>query len=101
MIVQDLFDIFAQRACSHEGKLQVELAQLKHLATRLVRRKTGLDQQKARLALRGPGETQLETDRKFDQSTYCLQLQNRLEKVAKQRQQNRQPRQNPLSLQFH
>ena len=57
-----ILDIFAQRARSHEGKLQVELAQLKHLSTRLVRRKTGLDQQKGAVGLRGPGETQLETD---------------------------------------
>ena len=54
-----ILDIFAQRARSHEGKLQVELAQLKHLSTRLVRRKTGLDQQKGAVGLRGPGETQL------------------------------------------
>ena len=53
-----ILDIFAQRARSHEGKLQVELAQLKHLSTRLVRRKTGLDQQKGAVGLRGPGETQ-------------------------------------------
>ena len=60
-----ILDIFAQRARSHEGKLQVELAQLKHLSTRLVRRKTGLDQQKGAVGLRGPGETQLETDRRL------------------------------------
>ncbi|OZN25838.1 GTPase HflX [Actinobacillus seminis] len=87
-----ILDIFAQRARSHEGKLQVELAQLKHLATRLVRRKTGLDQQKGAVGLRGPGETQLETDRRLIK-VRIAQLQNRLEKVAKQRQQNRQPRQ--------
>ncbi|MDG2953203.1 GTPase HflX [Bisgaard Taxon 10/6] len=87
-----ILDIFAQRARSHEGKLQVELAQLKHLATRLVRRKTGLDQQKGAVGLRGPGETQLETDRRLIR-VRIAQLQNRLEKVSKQRNQNRQTRQ--------
>lgn len=87
-----ILDIFAQRARSHEGKLQVELAQLKHLATRLVRRKTGLDQQKGAVGLRGPGETQLETDRRLIK-VRIAQLQNRLEKVVKQRNQNRQTRQ--------
>ncbi|MDG2948898.1 GTPase HflX [Bisgaard Taxon 10/6] len=87
-----ILDIFAQRARSHEGKLQVELAQLKHLATRLVRRKTGLDQQKGAIGLRGPGETQLETDRRLIR-VRIAQLQNRLEKVSKQRNQNRQTRQ--------
>ncbi|WP_439258920.1 ribosome rescue GTPase HflX [Lonepinella sp. BR2930] len=87
-----ILDIFAQRARSHEGKLQVELAQLKHLYTRLIRRKTGLDQQKGAVGLRGPGETQLETDRRLIK-VRLAQLQNRLEKVAKQRNQNRQTRQ--------
>ncbi|MDD7544229.1 ribosome rescue GTPase HflX [Actinobacillus porcinus] len=87
-----ILDIFAQRARSHEGKLQVELAQLKNLATRLVRRKTGLDQQKGAVGLRGPGETQLETDRRLIK-VRIAQLQNRLERVAKQRNQNRQTRQ--------
>ncbi|MDU8924264.1 ribosome rescue GTPase HflX [Pasteurellaceae bacterium LIM206] len=87
-----ILDIFAQRARSHEGKLQVELAQLKHLSTRLVRRKTGLDQQKGAVGLRGPGETQLETDRRLIK-VRITQLQNRLTKVEKQRQQNRQTRQ--------
>lgn len=87
-----ILDIFAQRARSHEGKLQVELAQLKHLATRLVRRKTGLDQQKGAVGLRGPGETQLETDRRLIK-VRIAQLQNRLAKVEKQRNQNRQTRQ--------
>ena len=87
-----ILDIFAQRARSHEGKLQVELAQLKHLSTRLVRRKTGLDQQKGAVGLRGPGETQLETDRRLIK-VRIIQLQSRLEKVAKQRNQNRQTRQ--------
>ena len=87
-----ILDIFAQRARSHEGKLQVELAQLKHLFTRLVRRKTGLDQQKGAVGLRGPGETQLEPDRRLIK-VRINQLQSRLEKVAKQRNQNRQTRQ--------
>ncbi|OOF87038.1 ribosome rescue GTPase HflX [Rodentibacter ratti] len=87
-----ILDIFAQRARSHEGKLQVELAQLKHLATRLVRRKTGLDQQKGAVGLRGPGETQLETDRRLIK-VRISQLQNRLAKVERQRNQNRQTRQ--------
>ena len=87
-----ILDIFAQRARSHEGKLQVELAQLKHLSTRLVRRKTGLDQQKGAVGLRGPGETQLETDRRLIK-VRIAQLQNRLAKVEKQRNQNRQTRQ--------
>ncbi|PJG85168.1 ribosome rescue GTPase HflX [Conservatibacter flavescens] len=87
-----ILDIFAQRARSHEGKLQVELAQLKHLASRLVRRKTSLDQQKGAVGLRGPGETQLETDRRLIK-VRITQLQNRLEKVNKQRHQNRHTRQ--------
>ena len=87
-----ILDIFAQRARSHEGKLQVELAQLNHLAARLVRRKTGLDQQKGAVGLRGPGETQLETDRRLIK-VRIAQLQNRLAKVEKQRRQNRQTRQ--------
>lgn len=86
-----ILDIFAQRARSHEGKLQVELAQLKHLSTRLVRRKIGLDQQKGAVGLRGPGETQLESDRRLIK-VRINQLQNRLNKVAKQRNQNRQTR---------
>ena len=60
-----ILDIFAQRAKSHEGKLQVELAQLDHLATRLVRGWTHLERQKGGIGLRGPGETQLETDRRL------------------------------------
>lgn len=87
-----ILDIFAQRARSHEGKLQVELAQLQHLSTRLVRRKTGLDQQKGAVGLRGPGETQLETDRRLIK-VRLAQLQSKLEKVEKQRRQNRQTRQ--------
>jgi len=88
-----ILDIFAQRARSHEGKLQVELAQLKHLATRLVRRLGNQDQQKGgAVGLRGPGETQLETDRRLIK-VRIQQLQNRLAKVSKQREQNRKTRQ--------
>ncbi|MGQ0286069.1 ribosome rescue GTPase HflX [Pasteurellaceae bacterium 22721_9_1] len=87
-----ILDIFALRARSHEGKLQVELAQLKYLSSSLVRRKTGLDQQKGAVGLRGPGETQLETDRRLIK-VRIAQLQSRLEKVTKQRNQNRQTRQ--------
>jgi len=60
-----ILDIFAQRARSHEGKLQVELAQLEHLSTRLVRGWTHLERQKGGIGMRGPGETQLETDRRL------------------------------------
>ena len=60
-----ILDIFAQRAQSHEGKIQVELAQLQHLATRLVRGWTHLERQRGGIGLRGPGETQLETDRRL------------------------------------
>ncbi|MBB5393569.1 MULTISPECIES: GTPase HflX [unclassified Herbaspirillum] len=60
-----ILDIFAQRAKSHEGKVQVELAQLQHLATRLIRGWTHLERQKGGIGLRGPGETQLETDRRL------------------------------------
>lgn len=88
-----ILDIFAQRARSHEGKLQVELAQLRHLSTRLVRRVTNQDQQKGgSVGLRGPGETQLETDRRLIK-VRIQQLLNRLEKVNKQRNQNRKTRQ--------
>lgn len=87
-----ILDIFAQRARSYEGKLQVELAQLKYLSTHLIGRKTGLDQQKGAVGLRGPGETQLETDRRLIKIR-INQLQNRLTKVDNQRQQNRQTRQ--------
>ncbi|HDL1232503.1 TPA: GTPase HflX [Mannheimia haemolytica] len=88
-----ILDIFAQRARSHEGKLQVELAQLRHLSTRLVRRVTNQDQQKGgAVGLRGPGETQLETDRRLIK-VRIQQLLNRLEKVSKQRNQNRKTRQ--------
>ncbi|TCK01942.1 GTP-binding protein HflX [Volucribacter psittacicida] len=87
-----ILDIFAQRARSHEGKLQVELAQLNYLATNLIRRKTSLDQQKGAIGLRGPGETQLETDRRLIK-VRINQLKHKLAKVANQRQQNRHSRQ--------
>ncbi len=86
-----ILDIFAQRAHSFEGKLQVELAQLKHLSTRLVRGWTHLERQKGGIGLRGPGETQLETDRRL-LGKRIKYLNNRLDKVAKQRQQSRQSR---------
>ncbi len=86
-----ILDIFAQRAHSFEGKLQVELAQLKHLATRLVRGWTHLERQKGGIGLRGPGETQLETDRRL-LGKRIKYLNQRLEKVARQREQSRQAR---------
>jgi GTP-binding protein HflX len=86
-----ILDIFAQRARSHEGKLQVELAQLRHLATRLVRGWTHLERQKGGIGLRGPGETQLETDRRL-LSDRIRQLEKRLEKVNRQREQGRRAR---------
>ena len=80
-----ILDIFAQRARSHEGKLQVELAQLKHMATRLVRGWTHLERQRGgAIGLRGPGETQLELDRRL-LAARVKQLSQRLEKVATQR----------------
>ena len=86
-----ILDIFAQRARSFEGKLQVELAQLNYLSTRLIRGWTHLERQKGGIGLRGPGETQLETDRRL-----LLQrektLKSRLEKVRKQREQGRNAR---------
>ena len=86
-----ILDIFAQRAQSFEGKLQVELAQLKHLSTRLVRGWTHLERQKGGIGLRGPGETQLETDRRL-LGKRIKYLNNRLAKVSKQRDQSRQAR---------
>ncbi|EKQ62934.1 GTP-binding protein [Xanthomonas citri pv. malvacearum str. GSPB2388] len=87
-----ILDIFAQRARSHEGKLQVELAQLRHMATRLVRGWTHLERQRGgSIGLRGPGETQLETDRRLLQKR-VEQLQQRLEKVEVQRTQMRRAR---------
>ena len=79
-----ILDIFSLRALSFEGKLQVELAQLKHLSTRLVRGWTHLERQKGGIGLRGPGETQLETDRRLI-GQRIKYLNKRLEKVNKQR----------------
>lgn len=87
-----ILDIFAQRARSHEGKLEVELAQLKHVATRLVRGWTHLDAQRGgAIGNRGPGETQLETDRRL-LAERVKQLTKRLEKVQTQRGQQRRAR---------
>ena len=79
-----ILDIFAQRARTYEGKLQVELAQLKHHASRLVRGWTHLERQKGGIGLRGPGETQLEVDRRLIRGR-IKHIQARLEKVRKQR----------------
>lgn len=86
-----ILDIFAQRAKSHEGKLQVELAQLEHLATRLVRGWTHLERQKGGIGLRGPGETQLETDRRLLAKRVRF-LKERLERLDRQRQVQRRAR---------
>lgn len=86
-----ILDIFAQRAKSHEGKLQVELAQLQHLATRLVRGWTHLERQKGGIGLRGPGETQLETDRRLLGKRVAM-LKQRLKDLEKQREVRRRAR---------
>jgi len=86
-----ILDIFAQRATSHEGKLQVELAQLQHLSTRLVRGWTHLERQKGGIGLRGPGETQLETDRRLI-GHRIKALNKRLSVVSAQRQLRRRSR---------
>jgi len=86
-----ILDIFAMRAQSHEGKLQVELAQLKHLSTRLVRGWTHLERQKGGIGMRGPGETQLETDRRLI-SHRIKTLTKRLQNVEKQRKLRRRAR---------
>lgn len=86
-----ILDIFAQRARTHEGKLQVELAQLRHVATRLVRGWTHLERQKGGIGMRGPGETQLETDRRL-LGIRIKQLERRLARVRQQRAQGRQAR---------
>ncbi len=86
-----ILDIFAQRARTFEGKLQVELAQLQHLQTRLVRGWTHLERQKGGIGLRGPGETQLETDRRLLRVRIST-IQERLKKVQKQRAENRRAR---------
>jgi len=87
-----ILDIFAQRARTYEGKLQVELAQLDFMATRLVRGWTHLERQKGGIGMRGPGETQLETDRRLIRDRISA-LQKRLEKVRRQRDQGRRSRQ--------
>ena len=86
-----ILDIFAQRARSFEGKLQVELAQLRHLSTRLVRGWTHLERQRGGIGLRGPGETQLETDRRL-LADRIRQIRLRLERVERQREQGRRAR---------
>src|SRR5208282_3853632 len=86
-----ILDIFAQRAHSHEGKLQVELAQLEHLATRLVRGWTHLERQKGGIGLRGPGETQLETDRRLLAKRVKV-LKDKLHKLAARRDLQRRER---------
>lgn len=86
-----ILDIFAQRAHSHEGKLQVELAQLEHLSTRLVRGWTHLERQKGGIGLRGPGETQLEVDRRLIRGR-IKRLNERLRQVSVQRRGRRKAR---------
>ncbi len=86
-----ILDIFAQRARTFEGKLQVELAQLRHMSTRLVRGWTHLERQKGGIGLRGPGETQLETDRRLLRGRITM-IEQRLEKVRSQREQGRRSR---------
>lgn len=86
-----ILDIFAQRARTHEGKLQVELAQLQHMSTRLIRGWTHLERQKGGIGLRGPGETQLESDRRLLRNRIKT-IHKRLEKVRKQREQGRRAR---------
>lgn len=86
-----ILDIFAQRAHSHEGKVQVELAQLEHLATRLVRGWSHLERQKGGIGLRGPGETQLETDRRLLGKRVKL-LKDKLARLASQREVQRRAR---------
>ncbi|HSW70111.1 MAG TPA: ribosome rescue GTPase HflX [Gammaproteobacteria bacterium] len=86
-----ILDIFAQRARSFEGKLQVELAMLKHLSTRLVRGWTHLERQRGGIGLRGPGETQLETDRRLIRTRIKF-ITGRLARVQKQREQGRRAR---------
>ena len=86
-----ILDIFAQRARTHEGKLQVELAQLQHISTRLVHGWTHLERQKGGIGLRGPGETQLESDRRLIRARIKT-VTGRLEKVEKQRELGRRSR---------
>ena len=87
-----ILDIFAQRAQSHEGKLQVELAQLQHMQSRLVRGWTHLDRQKGGIGLKGAGETQIEMDQRMIQER-IQSVNKRLERVRKQRHQSRRSRQ--------
>jgi len=87
-----ILDIFAQRARTYEGKLQVELAQLRFMSTRLIRGWTHLDKQKGGVGMRGPGETQLESDRRL-LSARITAIKGRLAKVGKQRDQGRRARQ--------
>jgi GTP-binding protein HflX len=94
-----ILDIFALRARTFEGKLQVELAQLTHLSTRLVRGWTHLERQKGGIGLRGPGETQLESDRRMIGQA-IKRLHKRLERVEKRRRQGRQQRRKRKSLLF-
>src|SRR5579863_1178048 len=86
-----ILDIFAQRARSFEGKLEVELAQLKHLSSRLVRGWTHLERQKGGIGLRGPGETQLETDRRL-LAARVRSVTRRLERLKQQRETGRSAR---------
>lgn len=86
-----ILDIFAQRARTFEGKLQVELAQLRHMSTRLIRGWTHLERQKGGIGMRGPGETQLESDRRL-LSGRIVTINKRLAKVDKQRDQSRRAR---------
>jgi|TARA_B110000305_G_C19445151_1_gene644328 GTP-binding protein HflX len=86
-----ILDIFAQRARTHEGKLQVELAQLQHLSSRLVRGWTHLERQRGGIGNRGPGETQLESDRRLVRERIKA-IKQRLDKVRKQRDQGRRAR---------
>ena len=86
-----ILDIFAQRARTHEGKLQVELAQLQHMSTRLIRGWTHLERQKGGIGLRGPGETQLESDRRLLRER-IKSITKRLDKVRRQRDQGRRAR---------
>ena len=86
-----ILDIFSQRARSYEGMLQVELAQLRHMSTRLVRGWTHLERQKGGIGMRGPGETQLETDRRL-LAIRVKSLKKKLDKVVKQREQGRNSR---------
>ncbi len=94
-----ILDIFAQRAKSHEGKVQVELAQLQHLSTRLVRGWTHLERQKGGIGLRGPGETQLETDRRLIGERVRM-LRSRLDKLQRQRETQRRSRSRSNTFSF-